>query len=98
MGVATVYFLQGTDIGPRIDLQQTFAKSIDLDLPNRVGGGHQLAVDIGDTDTVGIDNGEVLNATAHKAFGTPRTHSANTEKDCQKIYYIIIMTYSQRFN
>ena len=81
MGVATIDFLQGTDVGTRVDLQETLAKGIDLDFPYRVGSGHQLAVDIGDTDAVGIDNGEVLYAAAHKAFGTPRTHSANTEED-----------------
>ena len=50
--------LYGRDLGVGVDVEQTALEGIDLDLAYGVGRGHELAVDVGDADAVGVDDGE----------------------------------------
>ena len=65
--------------GPGINAQETLLQCFHLHLPHRFGCSHQLAVDIGDADTVAIHDGQIPYTTAHKALGAPRTNAANAE-------------------
>ena len=80
-GLFAVDFHQGLDFRLWINAQEAFAQCLNLHLPHCGGGGHELPIDIGDADAVGINNGEVAYARPHQALGTPATNAANTEDD-----------------
>jgi hypothetical protein len=50
-------------------------------------GGHELAVDVGDTHAVGVNDGEPTNAAAHQALGAPTAHAAHAENHHSRVGY-----------
>ena len=80
-GLLREYLLQRCDVGHGIDGEQTLAEGFHLHLADGLGGGHQLAVDVGDAYTVAVDEGEVADAAAHQALGAPRAYAAHAEDD-----------------
>jgi deoxyribodipyrimidine photolyase-like uncharacterized protein len=40
-----------------------------------------LAVDVGDVDAVAVNNGEMMDAAAHKALGAPAAYASDAKYD-----------------
>ena len=76
-----VNLLQGRDVGFGVDLLQAALHGFDLALPNRAGGGHELAVAVAQTHPVGIDQGEMPNARTDETLGAPGANAAHAEQD-----------------
>ena len=77
-----VNVLQRYDVCVRVDFEQAFLEDFYLHLADGLGGGHQLAVHVGDAHAVGIYEHEFLDAAAaHEAFGAPAADSAEPEDD-----------------
>ena len=70
-GLGTVDGLDGSDLSGGVDVEEALFENIDFNFADGGGGCHELAVDIGGADTVGIDDGEVLDAGTDEALGTP---------------------------
>ena len=73
--------LECVDLNGGVDGKQTLLERFHLDLPHGFGGGHQLAVDVGDAHPVRIDDGEMSDSGAYQAFGTPASYTSYTEDD-----------------
>ena len=80
-GVGGINLLQRQDVGIGTDFEQMTAQRVDLDLAHGEGGGHELAVDIGGADAVGVDDGEVAYARAYEALGYPTANASDAEDD-----------------
>ena len=72
--------LQGGDVCRGIDAEETFLQSFHLHLSNRLAGGHQLAVDVGDAHAVAVHDGQMPDAAAHEALGTPGADASHTKE------------------
>ena len=64
-----------------VDGEQPLPQCLHLHHAYGLGGGHELAVDVGDADAVGVDNGEVADAGAHEAFRAPAAYAAHSDDD-----------------
>ena len=53
------------DVGLGVDGEQSLAQHLNLALPYGLCCGHELAVDVGNVDTVGVCNGKVAYARAY---------------------------------
>ena len=76
---SAINLLECIDFGCWIDGQQALFECFHLDLTNGFGGGHQLSVDIGYTNSVGIDDGEIFDARANQTLCTPASYSSYAE-------------------
>ena len=71
-----------------IDGQQTLLQGIYLHLTHGLGGGHQLAVDIGDTHTVGIDNRHLPDAATYQTLSAPRAYATHAKEKQMAILFL----------
>ena len=78
---AVVDHSEGIDVEMGIDVEEPFLKGFHLGASDVRDGGHYLTVDIGYVHTVGVDDGEMSDAAAYQAFGTPAAHAPNPEDD-----------------
>ncbi len=67
----------GLTIG--VDGSDPLTQGFGLGLAERLGGGVQLAIDVGFGDMIHIDQGEFANGAAGQRFDGPGTHAAETE-------------------
>ena len=72
---------EGIDVEMGIDVEETFLECLHLRTADVRDGGHYLTVDVGYVHTVRIDDGEMSDAAAYQAFGTPAAHAPNPEDD-----------------
>ena len=80
-GVGSEELVNGGDLGSRVDGVQTLTQDIGLHLADGLCGGHQLTVDVAGTDAVGINDGQLLDATSHQTLSTPRANATHAEND-----------------
>ena len=71
--------LQGRDLCRGIDAEQALAQRLHLYLSHGLRCCHQLAIDVGDAHTVGVDNSQMADATANQTLGAPRTYAAHAK-------------------
>ena len=64
-GISAIDLLECVDLGGRVDGKQTLLERFYFDLPHGFGGGHQLAVDVGDAHSVRVDNREMPDSGAY---------------------------------
>lgn len=73
--------LDGSDVGFGIDVKEPFAQHLYFRTPYGLGGGHELAINVGDTYIVGIYDGKMPDTSAYEALSTPRPHPTDTKDD-----------------
>ena len=75
-GRGIVNLLKSYDVGIGIDFKQPVAQGIDFDLTYCLRSSHRLAIAVGDTHSIRIDNGQMTNTAANQTFRAPRTDSS----------------------
>lgn len=68
------------DVGLGVDGEQSLAQHLNLALPYGLCCGHELAVDVGSVDAVGVCNGKVAYARAYQPLGTPTAYATHSKE------------------